>query len=149
NIYTLSSSAVASQFGAGNTGRVFARLKDKPPRTATPEQVIEELRPKFAQIPGIRVYLQNPPLIRIGGQVTRSLYQYTLQGPDMEELYRAAAEFEKSMRVIPGLSDVNSDLQIASPLVNVDIDRDRASVYGVTTDQVANALYDAYGAHQA
>jgi len=148
NIMTLSSSAGASQFGAGNTGRIFARLKDKPPRTATPEQVIDQLRPKFAQIPGIRVYLQNPPLIRIGGQVTRSLYQYTLQGPDTTELYKATADFEAKVRDIPGLQDVSSDLQISSPRVVVKIDRDRASSLGVTANQIENALYDAYGQRQ-
>src|SRR5262245_3104498 len=148
NIFTLSSSAGASQFGAGNTGRVFARLKDKPPRTATPEQVIEELRPKFAEIPGIRVYLQNPPLIRIGGQVTRSLYQYTLQGPDTTELYKAAFDFEAKVRDVPGLQDVSSDLLLSSPRVIVNIDRDRASSLGVTPNQIENALYDAYGARQ-
>ena len=103
-------------------------------RTLTPEQVIEQLRPKLNAIPGIRTYLQNPPLVRIGGQVSRSLYQYTLQAPDIDELYRAAADFEKRMRDVPGLTDVNSDLQISSPQVIVDIDRDRASALGVTAD---------------
>jgi hydrophobic/amphiphilic exporter-1 (mainly G- bacteria), HAE1 family len=148
DIFTLSSSAGASQFGAGNTGRVFARLRDKPPRTSSPEDVIERLRPKFGQIPGIRVYLQNPPLIRIGGQVTRSLYQYTLQGPDTAELYKATADFEAKVREIPGLQDVSSDLQISSPRVIVNIDRDRASSLGVTANQIENALYDAYGQRQ-
>ena len=148
NIKTLSSSAGASQYGAGNTGRVFARLQDKPPRTDTPEEVIEKLRPKFAQIPGIRVYLQNPPVIRIGGQITRSLYQYTLQGPDTSELYRAAADFEAKVREISGLQDVSSDVLISSPRVVLKIDRDRASSLGVTVDQIENALYDAYGSRQ-
>src|SRR5581483_927782 len=75
-------------------------------------------------------------------------YQYTLQGLDLDELYRAAGNFENQLRGIPGLVDVNSDLQIASPQVVVDIDRDRASTLGVTSDQVENALYDAYGERQ-
>jgi hydrophobic/amphiphilic exporter-1 (mainly G- bacteria), HAE1 family len=133
---------------SGNTGRLFIRLKSRAERQATPEQVIEGLRPKLNGIAGIRTYLQNPPLVRIGGQVSRSLYQYTLQGPDIDELYRAAGGFEKQMREIPGLSDVNSDLQIASPMLNVDIDRDRASALGVTADDVESALYDAYGSRQ-
>jgi hydrophobic/amphiphilic exporter-1 (mainly G- bacteria), HAE1 family len=148
DIFTLSSSAGASQFGAGNTGRVFARLRDRPARTSSPEDVIERLRPKFAQIPGIRVYLQNPPLIRIGGQVTRSLYQYTLQGPDTAELFKATGDFEAKVRELPGLQDVSSDLQISSPRVIVNIDRDRASSLGVTANQIENALYDAYGQRQ-
>jgi len=133
---------------SGNTGRLFIRLKPRSERQATPEQVIEGLRPKLNGIAGIRTFLQNPPLVRIGGQVSRSLYQYTLQGPDIDELYRAAGGFEKRMREIPGLSDVNTDLQIASPMLNVDIDRDRASALGVTAEDVESALFDAYGSRQ-
>jgi hydrophobic/amphiphilic exporter-1 (mainly G- bacteria), HAE1 family len=133
---------------SGNSGRLQLRLKPRSERKLTPEQVIEELRPKFAAIPGLRVYLQNPPLIRIGGQSSRSIYQYTLQAQDLDELYRAAADFEKRVREVPGLFDVNSDLQIASPQVIVDIDRDRASSLGVTAEQVESALYSAYGSRQ-
>jgi HAE1 family hydrophobic/amphiphilic exporter-1 len=131
-----------------NNGRLFMRLKPREERTSSPEQIIERLRPKLAAVPGLRTYLQNPPLVRIGGQISRALYQYTLQGPDVEELYRAAAEFEKEMRTIPDLSDVSSDLQISSPMVTLEIDRDRASALNVTADQIENALYDAYGARQ-
>ncbi len=131
-----------------NNGRLFMRLKSHEERHLTPEQVIERMRPKLAAIPGLKTYLQNPPLVRIGGQVTRALYQYTLQGPDVDELYRASAEFEKDMRGLPGLSDVSSDLQIASPMVTIDIDRERASALGVTADQIENALYNAYGSRQ-
>ncbi len=133
---------------SGNTGRIFIRLKPRTERTMTPEQVIESLRPRLNAIPGIRTYLQNPPLIRIGGQISRSLYQYTLQGPDISELYASSIEFEKRMKNMPGILDVNSDLQISSPMVTLDIDRDRASAVGVTADQVENALYDAYGSRQ-
>jgi HAE1 family hydrophobic/amphiphilic exporter-1 len=152
NVDAFSSSAGGFGGGGGiaggNAGRVFARLKPLGQRKLTPEQVIEELRPKLNAIPGIRTYLQNPPLVRIGGQVSRSLYQYTLQAPEIDVLYRAAGEFEKRMREVPGLTDVNSDLQIASPQVVVDIDRDRASSLGITADNIENALYDAYGSRQ-
>jgi HAE1 family hydrophobic/amphiphilic exporter-1 len=106
-----------------NQGMVFVRLKPREVRRATPEEVIESLRPQLAAIPGIRVYLQNPPLIRVGGQMTRSLYQYTLQGADMKELYRWAPIMEARMRALPGLQDVNTDLQINSPQILVQIDR--------------------------
>jgi len=96
----------------------------------------------------MRTYLTNPPLVRIGGNQSRSLYQYTLQSSDLDALYRGTAEFEKRMRALPGLSDVNSDLQISSPMLTVDIDRDRASSLGVTENQIENALYDAYGQRQ-
>jgi HAE1 family hydrophobic/amphiphilic exporter-1 len=132
----------------GNAGRVFVRLKARDQRRLTPEQIIEGMRPKLNAIPGIRTYLQNPPLVRIGGQVSRSLYQYTLQAPDTDVLYRAAADFEKRMREVPGLTDVNSDLQISSPQVIVDFDRDRASALGLTADQIENSLYSAYGSRQ-
>ncbi|HLG96937.1 MAG TPA: efflux RND transporter permease subunit [Bryobacteraceae bacterium] len=134
--------------GTGNSGRLQIRLKPLSERKLSPEQIIEELRPKLSAIPGVRVYLQNPPMIRIGGQQSRSLYQYTLQGQNLDELYRASADFEKRMREVPGLFDVNSDLQISSPSVVVDIDRDRASALGVTADQIEAALYDAYGSKQ-
>ena len=133
---------------SGNQGRIFMRLKPRSVRRSTPEQIIERLRPKLNAIPGIRTYLQNPPLIRIGGFVSRSLYQYTLQGTNIAELYRSADAFEKRVQTVPGLTDVNSDLQISSPQITVDIDRDRASALGVTAEQVEDALYDAYGARE-
>ena len=132
----------------GNTGRIFMRLRSRSERKRTPEEVIEELRPRLAEVPGIRVFLQNPPSIRIGGQFTKSLYQYTLQGSDTDELYRAAPLMESKMRALPGLQDVTSDLQIASPQVFVEIDRDKASALGVTASQIQNALYSAYGSRQ-
>ena len=132
-----------------NQGRFFMRLKPRRDRKATPEQIIEELRPKLDAVPGMKTYLTNPPMVRIGGNQTRALYQFTLQSSDLSALYKSAGEFEKEMRTLPGLSDVNSDLQISSPILNVDIDRDRASTLGVTEDQIENALYDAYGQRQA
>ncbi len=131
--------------GTGNSGRLQLRLKPRAQRKLSPEQIIEELRPKLNVIPGVRTYLQNPPLIRVGGQQTRTVYQYTLQAQDLDELYRVAGMFEKRMKEVPGLFDVNTDLQIASPTVKVDIDRDHASTMGVTADKIENALYDAFG----
>jgi HAE1 family hydrophobic/amphiphilic exporter-1 len=133
---------------SGNQGRFTIRLRPRSVRRSTPEQIIERLRPKLNALPGIRTYLQNPPLVRIGGFVSRSLYQYTLQGTDLGELYRSADAFEKRVQTVPGLTDVNSDLQISSPQITVDINRDRASALGVTAEQVEDALYDAYGARE-
>ena len=131
-----------------NQGRFFMRLTPRADRKLTPEQIIEELRPKLDAVPGMRTYLSNPPMVRIGGYQSRGLYQFTLQSPDLNVLYKSAADFEKQLRTVPGLSDVNSDLQISSPTLNVDIDRDHASSLGVTEGQIENALYDAYGARQ-
>jgi len=130
---------------AGNQGRIFIRLKDRDQRRLSADEVIQELRVKAASIPGIRMFLQNPPPIRIGGQLTKSLYQLTLQSPDTDELYARATELEARLRELPGLQDVTSDLQIQSPQVNVEIDRDRAVALGVTAGQVEDALYTAYG----
>jgi HAE1 family hydrophobic/amphiphilic exporter-1 len=133
---------------SGNQGRLNIRLKPRSVRHTTPEEIMERLRPKLNAIPGIRTYLQNPPLVRIGGFVSRSLYQYTLQGTNIAELYRSADAFEKRVATMPGLTDVNSDLQISSPQITVDIDRDRASALGVTASQIEDALYDAYGSRE-
>jgi hydrophobic/amphiphilic exporter-1 (mainly G- bacteria), HAE1 family len=114
----------------------------------TINDVIGELRRKFATIPGINVYLQNPPPIQIGGQLTKSQYQFTLQSPDTDELYRDATTFAAKMAALPGLQDVTTDLLIKNPQVNVDLDRDKASALGVTASQVEDALYTAYGQRQ-
>jgi hydrophobic/amphiphilic exporter-1 (mainly G- bacteria), HAE1 family len=134
--------------GALNNGIMFFHLYDRPPRQMTPEQVIDEMRPKLAGIPGIRVYMQNPPPIRIGGMLSRALYQYTLQSPNIEELYHYSQELEGAMHKLPGLQDVSSDLQITNPQVNVVIHRDKASALGVTAQQIEDALFDAYGQRQ-
>ncbi|MBI1735493.1 MAG: efflux RND transporter permease subunit [Candidatus Rokubacteria bacterium] len=132
---------------AMNNGRIFVRLK---PRSERPpvEQVIADLRPKFAAIPGIRVYPQGLPTIRIGGHLTKAVYQYTLQDADLNELYHWAPILFERMRDLPGLQDVNTDLQITSPQIVVDIDRDKAAALGVTVDQIESALGAAYGSRQ-
>jgi hydrophobic/amphiphilic exporter-1 (mainly G- bacteria), HAE1 family len=130
-----------------NTGRLFMRLK---PRNTRPhvDEVIQQLRPKLAVVPGIRAFMQNLPPIRIGGQLTKSLYQFTLQSPDTGELYKYAPQLESRLKGLKELQDVTSDLQIANPQVNVQIDRDKAATLGVTAQQVEDALYTAYGMRQ-
>ena len=142
-----------SSIGAGgpnvvpNTGRMFMRLKPRAQRPGV-DEIIQELRLKLATVPGIKVYPQNLPTIRIGGQLTKALFQYTLQDADLPELYRWAPILYEKIRTLPGFQDVNTDLQITSPQVVVDIDRDKASALGVTAEQIENALYNAYGARQ-
>ena len=111
-------------------------------------EVMQELRMKLGKIPGILVFLRNPPPITIGGDVTESPYQLTLQSPDTQELYRVATDFEQKMSALPSIQDVTSDLEIANPQVDVKIDRDKASALGVTAAQVEDALYTAYGQRQ-
>jgi len=142
-----------SSIGAGgsnvvpNTGRIFIRLKPRSERLGV-DQVIQELRPKLATVPGIKVYPQNLPTIRIGGQLTKALYQYTLQDADLQRLYHWAPILYERVRALPGFQDVNSDLQITSPQVVVEILRDKATALGVTADQIESALYNAYGSRQ-
>ncbi|MGH7869643.1 MAG: efflux RND transporter permease subunit, partial [Candidatus Dormibacteraceae bacterium] len=111
----------------------------------TIDEVMAELQPKLNRITGMRVFLQNPPTIRIGGQFTKSLYQFTLSSPNTEQLYKYAEMLEAKMRTLSSLADVTSDLQIKNPQANVVVDRDKASALGVTPQQVEEALYSAYG----
>jgi HAE1 family hydrophobic/amphiphilic exporter-1 len=133
---------------ANNSGRIFMRLKPRNERELSADEIIQELRPKLAQVPGINMFMQNLPAIRIGGTLTKSPYQFTMQGPDLQELYRYAAEFEERLRQVPELQQVTSDLEIKYPQVNVEIDRDKASALGVTARQIEDALYYAYGSRQ-
>ena len=133
---------------ANNTGRMFMRLKPRSERKLSADEIIQELRPKVSQVPGIMMFMQNLPSIRIGGQLTKSQYQFTLQSPDTGELYRSAMELESKMRALPQLQDVTSDLQIKNPQVNIDINRDKASALGITAQQIEDALYYAYGSRQ-
>src|SRR5947207_3783692 len=130
-----------------NTGRIFMKLKPREER-AHADKLIEDLRPKLATVPGIRVYPQILPTIRIGGQLTKALYQYTLQDTDTQELYYWAPVLYDRLRQLPGLQDVNSDLQITSPQITVEIDRNKASAFDVSADQIESALGAAYGAKQ-
>jgi HAE1 family hydrophobic/amphiphilic exporter-1 len=130
-----------------NNGRIFARLKPRTQRRPV-DELIADLRPKLATVPGMRVYPQVLPTIRIGGQLTKAVYQYTLQDADLQELYQWAPRLYDRLRGLPGLQDVNSDLQITSPQIVVDIDRDKASALGVTADQIESALGAAYGSKQ-
>jgi len=111
----------------------------------TIDDVIHGLQPEVDKVPGIRVFMTNPPSIRIGGNMTKSLYQFTLSSPQADDLYKNAEKFESKMRDLPGLEDVTSDLQIKNPQANVVVDRDKAAALGVSPQQVENALYSAYG----
>jgi HAE1 family hydrophobic/amphiphilic exporter-1 len=141
-------SAGASIAGTTNQGRMFIRLKPRKERKLSADEVIQELRPKLATVSGTKAYPQNLPPIRIGGQLTKSQYQFTLQSPDTDELYKNASNLEMKLREVPGLQDVASDLQITNPQVNVVINRDQASALGVSAQQIEDALYTAYGSRQ-
>ncbi len=143
-----------SSVGAGgpnsssNQGRIFMNLKDRSQRSLSADEVIHELQPKLAQVQGIRVFLSNPPAINVGGRLSKSQYQFTLQSTDIAALYEASEDLLAKLQTLPGLQDVTSDLQIRNPQVNVNIDRDRAAALGVSAQSIEQALYDAYGSRQ-
>ncbi len=145
NIGSLQSSVGGS---SSNTGRFFILLKPSAQRKATPDQVIQQLRPQVASVPGINVYLQNPPTINVGGIVSKSQYQYTLQGTDANELYQGATAMQEKIGAIAGVLDVTTDLQIKNPQITVQIDRDKASALGITASQIESTLASAFGSGQ-
>ena len=132
----------------GNQGRLFIALKPRSERALSADEVVRELMPKLGKVPGMRVFLQVPPSIRIGGRLSKSLYQFQLQSPDLASLYSYTDIMVQKLRALPGLINVTTDLQIKNPQVSVDLDRDRASSLGITAEQVEQALYDAYGSRQ-
>ena len=136
----------ANTLGGPNLGQIVVHLKPRGDRTELANDIIEKLRPQIAEVPGMEVYMQNPPTVRIGGQVSKSLYQYSMQSPDREALYDAARNMVKAIGAnVNGIVDLTSDLEVTSPQVDVQIDRDKAAALGVTANQIENAFYDAYG----
>lgn len=131
-----------------NQGRILIVLKPKEERRAGVADVIKELQGPLNSVPDINCYLQNPPTIAIGGQVTKSLYQFTLSSPDRTALYKAAREFIGLVRGVPGITDVASDMQIDNPEVHLQVDRDKCSRLGITMQQVEDALDSAYAQRQ-
>ncbi|WP_202985786.1 efflux RND transporter permease subunit, partial [Nostoc sp. UIC 10630] len=146
--------SINSSVGAGgpnasaNAGRLLIELKPRHERRLSADEVVQELRPKLSVVPGIKVFLQNPPAINVGGQQTKAQYQFTLQTPNIQELYQYAPALEEKLRSLSDLQDVNSDLQIKNPQVKVDINRDQASALGLTANQIETALSNAYGTRQ-
>ena len=144
----LSSAGPRGNVAVGNSGIVLAQLKPRKERKQSADEIIEDLRPKIAKVPGIRVFLQVPPPIRLGGSLTKSQYQYTLQDADTAELYKYAPVLERKVRALPQVQDVTSDMQLSNPQLNVSIDRDRAAALGISTQKIEDALYTAYGTRQ-
>ncbi|MEI2579078.1 efflux RND transporter permease subunit [Scytonema sp. PRP1] len=150
NVDVLNSVIGSSATGTAgnNTGIIVIRLKPSSQRHLNADQVIQELQPKLRQEPGIKVFLINPPPINIGGKQTNAQYQFTLQSTNFQDLYKYTPILQDKLSKIPGLQDVNSDLQIDNPQVNVQINRDRANALGLTAQQIETALGDAYGTIQ-
>ena len=132
---------------AGNSGNLFIRLKDRSQRHLGADEVLQRLRSQLATIPGIQVFLQNPPAIAIGTQQSTGLYQFSLQSSDVKPLQQYVPQLVDELKALSQIQDVDSDLQFTSQ-VNLTIDRDKAAVLGITPQQIESALRSSYGAYQ-
>jgi hydrophobic/amphiphilic exporter-1 (mainly G- bacteria), HAE1 family len=131
-----------------NTGRIYIALKPRSERAENSTAVIQRLRVTANTVPGMSVYFQNVQNINITGRPSKSEYQYSLQSSDTEALFRLAPEMRDRIAKVDGLRDVNSDLYIKNPQMNVEIDREKAGVYGITIDQIRQEMFNAFGARQ-
>src|SRR5215469_6892327 len=145
---------VMSSVGGGgarsgtNTGGMFFKLKSSGDRSLTADEVIQELRPKLARVLGVNAFMQNPPVIRVGGAQSKSLYQYVLQSTNMDELQQNATKLTKALQRTTGFADVTNDMDFNSPSVEVKIDRDLAASHGVSISSIETALGAAFGGEQ-
>jgi HAE1 family hydrophobic/amphiphilic exporter-1 len=143
-----------STVGAGgsrptaNTGTLFITLKPRREREMSADEIVQVLRSDLANVPGIKVYPQNLPAIRIGGQLTAAQYQYTLQDTDLAELYEWSDRMRERVRGLPGFVDVTSNLNNNSPVMTLDVDRDKLATLGLNFGQVEDALQNAYSSRQ-
>jgi len=131
----------------GNSGRMLVALKPRKERDSLPV-ILARLRQTANVVPGLAIYFQPIQNINLGGRLAKSQYQYTLQSNDTATLYRVAPELREKISKIPGLLDVTADLYVTNPQVTIDVDREKAAVYGVTVDQVRQELYNAFGVRQ-
>lgn len=149
NVEAFMSSVGSSGTRVGsNSGFMFLKLKPRNERKLNADQIIQKLRPKVMAVPGIMMFMQNPPPIRLEATLSKAQYQFVLQSPDTDDLYKQASAFELKVRGMPMLQDVTSDLQIKNPQVSLQIDRDRAASMGVSAEQIEDTLYSAYGSRQ-
>ncbi len=131
-----------------NTGHLLIKLKPTSERRVNAAKIIQQLRHQLQPVPGLRIFLTNPPAISIGGKTTNSHYQYVLQGMDWQSLENAAHEMQAKLAHIPGIEDVDSDLQLNNPELQLHILRDKKAALGITPAQIESTLYAAYGQAQ-
>ena len=128
-----------------NTGRFIVGLKLRDDRNASASQIIDRLRPKLAQVPGARLFLQPAQDITVGGRIARGQFQYVLQDPDLHELNTWAPRLMAKLKTLPQLADVATDAQNAAPLLTVTINRDAAARFGIQPQVIDDTLNDAFG----
>jgi HAE1 family hydrophobic/amphiphilic exporter-1 len=131
----------------GNSGRMLVALKPRKERESQ-QVILARLRQIANVIPGIAIFFQPIQNINLGGKLSKSQYQYTLQSNDTASLYRVAPELRDKIAKIPGLLDVTTDLYVTNPQVTIQVDREKSAVYGLSVDQVRQELYDAFGVRQ-
>jgi HAE1 family hydrophobic/amphiphilic exporter-1 len=144
---TMSSVGAGGARGGSNQGQFRIALKPRSERPSL-DEVMTELRRKLSILPGINVFIQNRPLITIGGMVSKAQYQYTLQDSNTAELFAASERLKSALAKTPGFLDVTSDLDLSTPSVHVDVDRDRAAALGITMNQIETALGASFGGQQ-
>ncbi len=131
-----------------NIGRLIIRLKPRDQRPDSADAVIQQLRKATRKVPDLDVFFTNPPAIRIGGHTSNGSYDFVLQGQDYNALAQAADDLKPALEHIPGVQDVNSDLELNSPQVDVHIRREQAARLGVSVAAIQKTLYDAFGGRQ-
>ena len=131
-----------------NQGNFLIRLRPRAQRSRTADQIATELSKQMNQVAGMRSFVQSPAPIRLGGRVTKSEYQLTLQSTDTDLLYSSAPKLAQELQKSPILKDVTTDVQLNNPEVRVDVDRRRAAELGITVAGIEDTLYSAYGTRQ-
>jgi HAE1 family hydrophobic/amphiphilic exporter-1 len=134
-----------SGLNGANQTRSIIQLVPRARRALTSAQVAEALRPKLSHFPGMKVYVSIPAIIRIGGRMSKSSYDLTIQGPDTTDLFQQAEKLEREIVKLPSVLDVTTDMQIRNPRVKIEIDRDKAASFHVNAQEIESALYQAYG----
>jgi hydrophobe/amphiphile efflux-1 (HAE1) family protein len=129
----------------GNNGRFYISLKPFDQRSSNAAQIIARLRPKLQRVMGAQLFLQAAQDIRVGGRLSKTLYQFTLQDADSNELYTWAPKVLEKLQSLPELRDVATDQQIGGTTATLTIDRDRAASFGIQPQQIDDTLYDAFG----
>jgi HAE1 family hydrophobic/amphiphilic exporter-1 len=140
--------AIGGSGRAGNNGNLFITLKPRDERNANAQQIIARLRPKLEKIPDARLYMQAAQDVRLGGRPTRTQFEFTLQDPNLDELNQWAPKILSRMQTLPGLRDVATDQQTQGTTVELKINRDTASRYGIQPQLIDDTLYDAFGQRQ-
>ncbi|MGA7804827.1 efflux RND transporter permease subunit [Bradyrhizobium sp.] len=140
--------AIGGSGRAGNNGNLFITLKPRSERGASAQEIISRLRPKLEKVQGARLYMQAAQDVRLGGRPTRTQFEFTLQDPNLGELNQWAPRILAKMQMLPQLRDVATDQQTEGTTLELKINRDTASRYGIYPQLIDDTLYDAFGQRQ-